>query len=645
MNISAIIGIIITGVYSCFAAAQGYETDSTAGGSTKKSIISASADKIANVFVFNGKADLFISSKYGDIALFQNYKGNTLRTYTNTYVDNVPASVLFNALREDESLGINYSLPLGSNISLLLNQRLLVSSDNVSSGINDLSRLNGQAGLSYKSGKSIYLSILGGAESNKSLGIETSGGIYNLSGFARNIGILDINTNTFIEGEITDYRDGRKYIDISINADAVKIYDDNANIGLSINFKKQDRDLLVPRYITPGTYPIERRFEDRLGADFRIGFMFFDNLTSGFNATISNHSVDRQYSQFIENVDLSFIGRNLNEFRMSFSGSLDFRIDNIRQTVSLSFDSRDEKNKVHNLFGLDDTKSQALRNQEFQRDNITTITRLNTATKWNTHTKDTLSVDYSMSIIRYDTPSRDNYDERDQFNMFLSAAYSMDFSENFGAIVTAELTMNHLVNLKSKLSAGNYWNRVIRLSPEFRIRSKYFIMSPVFEILANYTVYDYEVTSAGIRSYSLRQVSYKDSVFVPISSGYSLQAGIKLKYYENGQLLWKTFSESPQRSNFEKFGKLMIIRNIDEFNFFGCGLRYYNFESAGIGTANTLSSYAANPVTSYGLEAVVNYSLFNNSKISLQGWYEFQKVSNKGFKSFPNFFILTVINL
>lgn len=613
--------------------------------SAKKNIITVSADKVINVFTFNGKADLFIGSKYGDFSITQNYKGNSILTLINVMVNKELISTTYHALREDEDLKIGYSLPLNDVLYFTLNQRTLISSEDISGGMNDLRRINGQAGLKYLPDNDIYLDFSAGIENNKSLGIETSGELFNFSGYTRNLDIFDVNTNSMLTGEMLNYHDGRKYLDITLNADAVKYYEDNGSIGFSINYKKQDRDLLVPRFMTQSSFPLERRFEDRFGADFRIGFMLFDPLSTNFNFSINNHTVDRQYNHSIDNVELSYVSRNLREFRMSFGGSLEYRTEDFRQALTLSYDSRDERNKVKNLFGLEETKDANLRNLEYQRDNITSITRLNTATTWETNATDTLVIDYAMSLLRYDTPSKDNYDERDQFNLMFKTAYLMEFSENLKAGVTAEIQLNHLVNLKARLSAGNYWNRVIRLAPEFRYRTKYFAVAPVFEILANYTVYDYELSSSGTRSYSLRQVSYRDSLYVPLQSGYSLQAGIILKYYENGQLLWKSFSESPQRRNFEKFAKLMLIKTLDNLNFFGCGLRYYNFESANIGNSNVAVTFINNPVTSYGLEAIINFNMFNNSKISLQGWYEFQKVSNKGFKTFPNFFILTVINL
>lgn len=637
--------VILLIAYYQYGFSQVINTDSTVTVSPMSNTVTVSADKIANVFVFNGKADLFIGSKYGDISIMQNYKSNVLRTFT-TYIDGPGVwTVPFTALRDDEDLKFRYSYPFGKALSLSLIQRLIVSSDNISSGINDLRRLNTQAGLTLKNEDNLFFDLTGGLENNKSLGIETGGLIFGLNSYARNIDILDVNTNTSLTGEFLSYNDNRKYADLNIQAEAQKNYENNGTIALSFHYKKQNRDLLVPRYITLTSFPIERRFEDKIGADFRIGFMLFDPLSSNLLISINNQSVDRQYNHSIDNVDQSYISKNLNEFRLSFAGSLEYLTENFKQTASLAFDTRDERNKIYNLFGLDKTKEENLKNLDYQRDNITTTTRLSAKTTWLTNRTDTLNADYSMSLLRYDTPSKDNDDERDQFNLYFKAIYLKYFSEYITVGINTELQLSHLVNLKARLSAGNYWNRVIRLAPELRIKSRYFTATPVFEVLANYTVFDYEDVSASIRSYSLRQISYRDTIFVPIDFGYSLQSSIIMKYHENGQLLWMSFSEAPQRSNFEKFLKLMIIKNIDSHNFFGFGFRYYNFESKNIGSGANMENFATNPVTSYGLETILNFSFFNNSKISLQGWYEFQKVSNKEFKTFPNFFILTVINL
>ena len=110
--------------------------------------------------------------------------------------------------------------------------------------------------------------------------------------------------------------------------------------------------------------------------------------------------------------------------------------------------------------------------------------------------------------------------------------------------------MDHLVFLKAERSAMNNWNRIFQFNPGIYYNTKSFMMMPQFEILANYTVYDFENISPDVKSFSYRQVGYKDSIFIYLGKMFSLQTNINISYFERGILYWKSFSENSTKSKF-----------------------------------------------------------------------------------------------
>jgi len=97
------------------------------------------------------------------------------------------------------------------------------------------------------------------------------------------------------------------------------------------------------------------------------------------------------------------------------------------------------------------------------------------------------------------------------------------------------VNLSHLVYLSPQRSADNTWNRIFRLSPRFAYKpSEKFFSFNTFEVLANYTTYDFEFISASVRSYVFRQFAFIDSTEVGISNRFSLGWYHYLRFYERG---------------------------------------------------------------------------------------------------------------
>ena len=136
---------------------------------------------------------------------------------------------------------------------------------------------------------------------------------------------------------------------------------------------------------------------------------------------------------------------------------------------------------------------------------------------------DFVSFESSAGILRYDTPDSTNTDDRDELLITFAGRESHRWNEYLEVNVVAEVTLNHIVYLFADRSANNNWNRIFRLAPELVYTPSSTLQSVnTFEVLANYTVFDFETLIPTVESYSYRQFAFLDSTSYDMSSSMGL---------------------------------------------------------------------------------------------------------------------------
>ena len=160
-----------------------------------------------------------------------------------------------------------------------------------------------------------------------------------------------------------------------------------------------------------------------------------------------------------------------------------------------------------------------------------------------------LRISGGASILRYDTPSELNVEDRDELLAIMSLTSYHTLGPHLDVSLTLEGNMSHVVYLLSENSANNNVNRVLRFTPRTTYRPVPALTTMnAFEVLANYTVYDFEERLSRIRSFAYRQFAWIDSTSVDITSRVGLDFFAYLKLYERGQLRWDEFTERTENS-------------------------------------------------------------------------------------------------
>jgi hypothetical protein len=292
---------------------------------------------------------------------------------------------------------------------------------------------------------------------------------------------------------------------------------------------------------------------------------------------------------------------------------------------------------------LTDLQFATRNNEEHVKNNTSQQTSLSGGGTIAITSSDTVAVSGTASILRYDTPSIENVEDRDELLVALGITTLHQFSRVLSLALTLEGTLGHTVYLLKERSRNNAINRILRLSPRTVYRPVSWITSAnAFEILANYTVYDFEAQLASIKSYSYRQLTFLDSTAFDLTHSLGIDLFTYWKVYERGQLIWSEFRERPENIVNEQTHALQVRVRPTENTVFALGLRYfgqsrYTYQE-GVRRLDTF-------LRSVGPTCLIQWEPGNYSRIQFRGWYENRRLSNGTSRTLPSFDMNIGINL
>jgi hypothetical protein len=158
---------------------------------------------------------------------------------------------------------------------------------------------------------------------------------------------------------------------------------------------------------------------------------------------------------------------------------------------------------------------------------------------------DSLHVHYSTQKLAFDSPDSLEQSDRDRLIHRVAVTMAQPVNDRTTIVVDALVVLDHLVYLESSRSADNRWNRVFRLKPSVHWKpARKWHQRASFEVLANYTAYDFEDPDNGtVRSSVLRRWSVADTLTMPLSRQIGGELGIRYDIEDRGSLLWERFAQ------------------------------------------------------------------------------------------------------
>jgi len=545
-----------------------------------------------------------------------------------------------NSLRDEHTLWLNASRRISSMMNLELEASTFTLSDNQSLDVSNAALHTGLVGVSIRPLPYISVTPLVGFRVDRQQDQTDQGWNYKLSSQLDSVDIDGYETLASLRLNVSNLSP-RYFRSNGAQLFFAKDFLEGSFDSLRFQWSNNRWDFYIPAdSVTQKEFGVKENIRSRVDEIYNVSntlhYAVGKELSAVVQTLVETRTISNafRYKSLLEPTMIPY-DVTVQEQRLEGGIDLNYRdINNIFASVGIHTSERDERHILQKIDGVDPDIQQSASEQETQLDNIQHRTSLRGIFSMPVSSNDFVSFESSAGILRYDAPDSTNTDDRDELLITLSGRESHRWNEYFNISVTVEATLNHIVYLLAERSANNNWNRIFRLAPELTYTpSPAMRMVNTFEVLANYTVFDYETLIPTVESYSYRQFAFLDSTSYDMSSSMGLDVLLHVRLYERGELQWKAFTERPQQYFQEVTFSPAVRYTIQERLVCAAGFRSfvqnrYLYNGAARVADGNYFSYG--PTTSIVLMAPSGW------RLEIQGWKEFQKETNQPTRDVSN---------
>lgn len=382
---------------------------------------------------------------------------------------------------------------------------------------------------------------------------------------------------------------------------------------------------------------IERRVEEVIAVSNVLEYTVSERAFLSLYGNLSMRDINRRYRyRPLAAPSQTLLNSTVDEFRIGGIAQFRYSVaDDITTAVQFLFNERDENHTLERDDRISVETNQRRQGDEARKDNISRRSMLAASLDARVSSSDTIRFSGSASILRYDTPHLENVDDRDELWYSLNLTTFHRLNPYVHLKVAADVNLAHLVYLFADRSGSNSWNRVIRLAPAVHyVPSRAFSTTNTFEVLANYTVFDFESSPfVQVSSFSFRQFALIDSTRWKFSPHFAWEGSVHVRLYQRGELRWDEFRERPLNYYEDKTFIGRIEYTPDLCLLLSVGVRYFSqlrfTYSAGARVFDSL-------LRSIGPVGRMQWEVGNHSQIIIDGWRERQTQRNAPSRSFTN---------
>ncbi len=175
--------------------------------------------------------------------------------------------------------------------------------------------------------------------------------------------------------------------------------------------------------------------------------------------------------------------------------------------------------------------------------------------------------------LQYDTPdSVVNNDDRDEQRFVLTFHYRWKISPVLTLDFLTYAYLFHQIYIYKERSMNNNWNRIYKLNPRVLYRWGPLSNRLNAQVLANYTVYDFDNLTSDPRSFVFRKFTISDSMAIRYLTYQYLGGFYRLELEDKGSFFAKEFSQQVLQSYQSRFFTV-FLRNT-HFLFFKLDIGY-----------------------------------------------------------------------
>lgn len=579
-----------------------------------------------NTYLWNAGANYQRSSGAWNVRLRQLFRSSLIRTDQKF-------------IKDEENFSFLIGRKLSDRFGIQLDGASLIFSDNRAIGVNRASSHLALVGLTYDLGRVGSISPSVGVKFDNQTGQQDKGFSYRLTS---QIGELDLaGYRMRFEGRLSEDRIAPRKGESHAAALAVqKEFVQHTTNTLTTQFQRTRRDFYFPAdSLVVREFGVSNNIEQRIeeilevtdelsyGAGKNLFFTFFGNVRQRRISKNINYKTTEAPAGGLFDTEIS-------EFKLESFIQAQYRGEKANGGLRIAYSERGEGHEAKSLSGGDRSQFEIRKKNEARKNNSARRTALSGNLQLALSRGNTLALSGFASLLRYDTPSAENTDDRDELLMVFGLSDQQSLGRNLMFTFSADVVLNHIVYIFSDRSANNNWNRVFRLSPriDYRLGSS-FRTTNAFEVLANYTVYDFEDQVFSVQSFSFRQFSFLDSTTYQLSRRIALDFSARLKLYERGELRWKEFKERPVNYFEDRTFSGQFRYNPSTGVSFAVGFRYFSLTRFRYQVRERIFE---NRLVNYGPTCLIEWSMRRNARLLLSGWYETQKQTNVASVSFSN---------
>jgi hypothetical protein len=583
-------------------------------------------DKLLDTYFLNTGFNLSGNFSRVSLSVFENFRSTLFKSTTQSQRDEQYLTITGKyQLADDYNFGIS-----ANNTNLSDDRNTLLNKTR----INYLTLFS-----EVQLTKNILFSPFGGYTTNLQVGEDDNGPVYGFEGAANNLSFPDFTINSifkFRNEDILPRRNLLRYFDLSVNSP----FNPSVTNLLSGRFTSSRKDFYFPAdSIISSTFDvvnnIESRTETNYFAEDKLRYRdLFSNVDFEISGMVNWRTIDRDKRYKSAEVQSSKIfDTNIEELILSLGSTLFYRSGSLNNSLSFIFGERDEKHLTKRFDEIDESFYEQRSELESRKNNNSTRATIAFTSDYDLSRTDKLLFSLYYNKLRYDTPSEDNDDDRDEILSIARLRYSKNLSPYFQAFINTEATLSHVVYLFASRSSNNNINRVLRLAAGGYYQGANVSSLNTFEVSANYTVYDFEDLTSSLRSISFRQFIATDSSRISLSRRFAFVITGYIKLSEQADLNWGEFAERPQRFLQEIFAvpKIMLTYN---GTWFGIGLRYFSLNTF---QYDELTRIPDTRFLSYGPLVEIVYDVYGSLSLLIDGWYEFISINSVPDRERANF--------
>lgn len=545
----------------------------------------------------------------------------------------------FRSFRDEHNFSFTATKKLSANLSAATEGQSFILSDNQTLGASNAGIHSGVMGIQFRPLEHVSLAPLVGMRYDKQ-GIHRDDGI-NYRFYALVDAMEISNYKTALKGHL-NYADlgARTFKNNGATLNIATTFAPESADSLQIRWLSNRNDFYIPAdsSVIRGfgvTSNIRSRTEDVRGISNALHYHIGSGFAMQFTMEMESRIVNNAFRyQNVSDVNAILFNTSVQELLLSGGLSLRYASSSAAATIGILLGERDERHQLQRISGVDNLVQDIRARQESKLDNTAVRSTVYADIVSEVSPTDRISFSGSFGVLQYDTPDSLNTDDRDDLLANVMVREQHWFSHALSATVTAEATLAHTVYLKRDKSANNNWNRIFRLSPEVRYTpSPSLTMYNAFEVLANYTVFDFESNIPSVKSYSYRQVAFLDSTSYDMTERIGIDVFSYVRIFERGELRWKEFAERPLQ-RFEEFTFSPQVRyTYGDRWMFAAGFR--SFAQKRFRYVNNTRQFEST-FLSAGPTTHVRITVSKHSFVEIRGWKEFQRLAGGTLQEFSN---------